>query len=1165
MRLFLQGQLCEPDVEGVEEHVGECDACVAILSSLQASDPFEFAIRDAAHRGASGDPEDDRLVARIVSSLDSQSQSISTTVSEGISSPTDLDLSWLSPPEADDELGRVGVFRVLRVIGQGGMGVVFEAEDLKLQRRLALKVMLPKAAADPAGAARFLREARAAAKVRHPNVVTIYQADSFGAVPFIAMELLRGESLHDRLRRVGPLPLKDILSFGTQMTLGLAAAHAQGLLHRDIKPANIWLEQSEDGDVIAKVLDFGLARSVDGDGGLTQSRMIVGTPQYMAPEQARGAPPNVRSDLFSLGCVLYQMTTGRQPFVGRNVLDQLRALAVDVPPPVSELRENAPTELSRLIHDLLEKAPSSRPTSATDVADRLREIATTQTQPPHVDHGSWRRWTLAAIVLVSVLLAVGTAFRRNRPISGGTQLTSPTSATGQPVTAKPEPSNSTPREKPIVDSVDLRTATPGPEGLTTGGVRDPLKRAGVKSSDACLFWTAKGPDGRVIIKRARIDDDKGTTTVLEFDERADQWDGRIAIDDRNQRLYIGLPRQGDRDSRILSADFDGGRIRDRLRNNFVWGLCIDPTQERLYVSGGGSSGIFSVGLAGDSASRRDFTIPKTFYASGLTIDQFERKLYWAEAGTFVRGGKLQRSNLEGTQVEDIITRLFEPTGITIDPQDRKIYWAESEPCRIRSANYDGSNIKTLMTGAYTNRNDNYWDLTFDEPTRKLYFISYAAIARCDRDGSNLEQLFSPGGNCLKITREASQDLTVKRKVPVDLEPPVSGDPIPTTVLQISKGLTGLHEFTAVGCSQQTTLVVWQGKESQRADWDIYGSVLGRDGSCGTPFVINETRMHDQSKPSVAADDNGSFVVAWESMNQDGSDSGIFARRIGPDEQLSGREFQVNSYTTKSQAAPRIGSNRDGRLLIVWTSLYQVKGQDVFGQFYTQIGAPDGPEFRVNESVIFNQRNPAAAIMADGSAVVVYEREKGDNALYDIGIQRYAPDGAPLGGETLANTHTHHTAPYGKGVPNIGTDGVRRFVVVWHDFHGRSPQDGSESGVFAQLFDLSGNKVGQEFQINETSQGMQADPSIAMFENGNFIVVWQGSGSVGRRGVFGRLFNSDGKPNGGEMCLGEMTNGHPLYPRVASRRNGQDVVVVWHGDGPQSEKGVFGKWLPAMKR
>ena len=385
------------------------------------------------------------------------------------------------------------------------------------------------------------------------------------------------------------------------------------------------------------------------------------------------------------------------------------------------------------------------------------------------------------------------------------------------------------------------------------------------------------------------------------------------------------------------------------------------------------------------------------------------------------------------------------------------------------------------------------------------------------------------------------------------------DRIPTGILQINKQLLGLHENAAVACSQQKTLIVWQGKLPSKPDWDIYGCVIDSDGTVGDPFVVNQHQPEDQIRPSVAASRNGSFTVVWESMKQDGSESGIFSQQISPSGLPSGREFQVNSFTANSQTAPRVATNRDGRFLVVWESLYQVKGFDVFGQFFSETGSKDGAEIQINQSVKFNQRVPSVSMMTDGSAVVAYQAEKGDNALYDIGLQRLSKDRAQSGVELIANTHSHRSPPWGKAAPDIATDGVRRFVVVWHDYHGQSPQDGNESGVFAQVFDLSGKKIGREFQVNATTKGSQADPSVAILGNGDFNVVWHGNGPGDSTGVFCRLFSPDGKPLCPEVRLNDVTDGKQLVPRIATSWNGQHAIAVWHSDA-EGGKGVFAKWL-----
>jgi len=283
------------------------------------------------------------------------------------------------PPAAEGEVGVLGPYRVLKELGKGGMGAVYLALDTRLDRKLAMKVMLPEFAADAAARERFLREARAAAKVSHDNVVVVHEADERDGVPYITMQLLQGYPLDEYLRQKGAPPLPHVVRIGAQTALGLAAAHAHGLVHRDIKPANLWLE-APNGRV--KVLDFGLAKPVGSGAELTKSGAIVGTPAYMSPEQARGLKVDARTDLFSLGAVLYRLCTGQNPFVGEHVMAVLAALITDEPTPVRELNPNVPDGLAALIHQLLAKKPEDRPQTATDVAKRLRAILDQPAAPP---------------------------------------------------------------------------------------------------------------------------------------------------------------------------------------------------------------------------------------------------------------------------------------------------------------------------------------------------------------------------------------------------------------------------------------------------------------------------------------------------------------------------------------------------------------------------------------------------------------------------------------------------------------------------------------------------------------------------------------------------------------------------------------------------------------
>jgi serine/threonine protein kinase len=282
----------------------------------------------------------------------------------------------LRPPQSSGELGRLGPYRVLEILGEGGMGMVFQAEDPQLARLVALKVMKPDQELGDVARRRFLQEARAAASIQHENIVTIYQVGEDGGVPYIAMQLLRGESLEHRLKRVYRLSLSESLAIARQTAEGLAAAHEHGLIHRDIKPANIWLERRAGGREQVKILDFGLARSVEPTNqNLTRSGTVVGTPGYMAPEQARGTPPaDHRCDLFSLGCVLYRMCTGHDPFRRDDAMATLIALVTDEPTPVRQLNPEVSNALAVLLQEMMAKDMQDRPGSALDIAERLRRI-----------------------------------------------------------------------------------------------------------------------------------------------------------------------------------------------------------------------------------------------------------------------------------------------------------------------------------------------------------------------------------------------------------------------------------------------------------------------------------------------------------------------------------------------------------------------------------------------------------------------------------------------------------------------------------------------------------------------------------------------------------------------------------------------------------------------
>jgi serine/threonine protein kinase len=265
----------------------------------------------------------------------------------------------LAPPQGPGEIGRLGCYRIIRLLGSGGMGMVFQAEDTKLNRAVALKVMQPTLAVTAENRQRFVQEGRAAAAVEHDHIITIYQVDEDRGLPFLAMQLLHGETLEARLQRHrGPQPMAFVVRIGRQIAEGLEAAHRGGLVHRDIKPSNIWLEEGRDR---VKILDFGLARVVHAASQLTQTGMILGTPGYLAPEQVGGHAVGTACDLFSLGVVLYRMCTGALPFQGTDTLSILTALATTKPREVRELNAQVPAPLAILVMRLLAREAAQRP------------------------------------------------------------------------------------------------------------------------------------------------------------------------------------------------------------------------------------------------------------------------------------------------------------------------------------------------------------------------------------------------------------------------------------------------------------------------------------------------------------------------------------------------------------------------------------------------------------------------------------------------------------------------------------------------------------------------------------------------------------------------------------------------------------------------------------
>lgn len=444
LQQFLLGKTPASNTELIAKHLATCSICAATAETLHDGNDLTEAIARSVQADATPLEVDTVVLknenerAKLLSGLSktqtggaspTHTTTIATpnagvTPSAGHSKIKKHDLSFLGPARQPDELGRLGDYRILKLLGVGGMGMVFKAEDIRLGRLVALKVMLPHIAASPESKARFLREARATAALSHDHIVQIHQVGADRGVPFIAMQYLEGRSLQAASKRLKKLRGVDIARIGKQVASGLAAAHEKGLIHRDIKPDNIWIE-AKTGRV--KILDFGLARNRNIDTGLTQSGTILGTPRYMAPEQITGETVDHRADLYSLGSMLYHLAAGQPAFTGSSITPLLFSITQATPRPLQELAPQLDPQLANLIMCLLSKQPQDRPESAQATARKFARIeadmvlAANSTAPsiapiikkpqPGIRPGRKppnRRWPLVAAGAAAFALLLGT-------------------------------------------------------------------------------------------------------------------------------------------------------------------------------------------------------------------------------------------------------------------------------------------------------------------------------------------------------------------------------------------------------------------------------------------------------------------------------------------------------------------------------------------------------------------------------------------------------------------------------------------------------------------------------------------------------------------------------------------------------------------------------------
>ncbi|TWU60009.1 Serine/threonine-protein kinase PknB [Rubripirellula tenax] len=348
LRQLLDETLPPDRSEVVQSHLSHCEKCCQSLQRLAASDPLWDETIDVLRQCNTTSGETDE------------------------SSANRIDVDWLVPilQPTGSGMGMLDRYPVTEVIGQGGMGVVLKAHDRELNRPVAVKVLSPHLAGVGAARARFMREAQAAAAIVHPSIVPIYSVVPTGRLPYLVMPLIKGGNLQQRIDREGPIDLIEIIRIAAQVADGLAAAHRNGVIHRDIKPANVLIEETGGRILIS---DFGLARALN-DASLTCSGMIAGTPQYMSPEQARGDAVDARSDLFSLGSLMYALSTGRPPFRADNPLAILKKITESSPTPIHQVNERMPAWLNTLVGRLMTIQPNHRIATAEDAGTLLRSV-----------------------------------------------------------------------------------------------------------------------------------------------------------------------------------------------------------------------------------------------------------------------------------------------------------------------------------------------------------------------------------------------------------------------------------------------------------------------------------------------------------------------------------------------------------------------------------------------------------------------------------------------------------------------------------------------------------------------------------------------------------------------------------------------------------------------
>jgi len=560
---FLAERLEESTRRQVQEHLDVCSQCTESVEWMRQN-----LLKEITDELGEESQATEGLASK--ASLDTE-----TEVWDGMDGE-EFDVRQFSPSPNKNAIGRLGKYDIIGVLGRGGMGGVFNAFDEQLRRTVAIKVLNRRLSNSDTARRRFIREARAAAGINHHNVVTIHAVEEHEHCPFLVMEYVDGGSLREHIRRNRTLEPLEVVRLSKEIAAGLAAAHAQGVIHRDIKPGNIMLE---DGAVRVKIGDFGLARVAVDNVELTSRELAVGTPTYMSPEQVKGKKVDLRSDLFSLGCVMYAMIAGQSPFRGQHALEIAHKVADVTPAPLEKTIEGTPKTLSDMVAKLLEKDPDDRYQSATEVAEVLGRYLAILNETPtdemsavlhgHPPRRETRRkpparWAPITCALVLVAILVSWPFwwpGRDTPgpdadNSNGPQGLGPTG-----------------------------TAVEYPELVTVGQTVD----ADVKSINQALATAGPGTVIRVI-------DDETYSEAIEITDARRQ-SGIILMSDPAQQPTLTVPNSTT--SVIRIQDVSGVEIR---------GFRIEPKQKPAIEVSGTVAGIRIERIVCDQSKNQGETI-----------------------------------------------------------------------------------------------------------------------------------------------------------------------------------------------------------------------------------------------------------------------------------------------------------------------------------------------------------------------------------------------------------------------------------------------------------------------------------------------------------------------------------------------------------------------------